>query len=95
MPVLSPGIPVNITEEDFRKKWPLTYIDMIKKCREIYSDFKQNDKFNAIVRRIKVEGKMCREKKLDIHNLKSPKKTFYSSNVFKEFDKEYTRIKKQ
>lgn len=89
------GIPVNITEEDFRKKWPLTYIDMIKKCREIYSDFKQNDKFNAIVRRIKVEGKMCREKKLDIHNLKSPKKTFYSSNVFKEFDKEYTRIKKQ
>lgn len=87
------GIPVKISEEDFRKKWPLTYNDMLKKCREIYSDFKQNAQFYAILRRIKAEGKMCSEKKLDIHNPKSPKTTFYSSNVFKEFDKEYSRRK--
>lgn len=85
------GIPINLTEEDFRKRYPLTYIDVTTKARTRYSDFKQDRKFNKIMSIIKNNIKLFYERKLDDNNPKSQKKGFYSSNIWQELDKIYTK----
>ena len=85
------GVPVFLSEEDLRKRFPLLYKDVCNKCRELYSDFKQNNQFNFVMRQIKNNDKLCHVHKLDSTNPKSPKTILYSSNIFKELDKNYTR----
>lgn len=85
------GLPITLSEEDIRKRYPLTYNEMRQKCRELYSDFKQNANFYAVMREIKANKKLCHVRKLDSKNPKSPAKPLFSSNVFKEMDKHYTR----
>ncbi len=85
------GIPINLTEEDFRKRYPLTYKDVTNKARTRYSDFKQDRKFNKMMSIIKNNVKLYYERKLDDNNPKSQKKGFYSSNIWQELDKIYTK----
>ena len=88
------GIPISLTEENLRRQFPLSYDDVCVKCREIYFDFKQNNVFHSIMKGIKANDKLCHVRKLDMDNPKSAKKPLFSSNVFKELDKHYTRKKK-
>ncbi|MBR3571842.1 MAG: DUF3644 domain-containing protein [Bacteroidales bacterium] len=85
------GIPVEIKEEDFRKRFPLSYTALCEKCSTRYTDFKRNKRFNDVMRTIKTDSKLCHTRKLDDANPKSVKQQFYSSNVFKELDKVYTK----
>ena len=85
------GIPVVITEEDKSKSYPLRYSDVVKKCQERYSDFKQKREFYDIMREIKKNEKLTYTRKLDKSNPKSQKKDFFNSNIFAELDKYYTK----
>jgi len=85
------GLPIALSEEDIRKRFPLTYDEMCNKARTLYCDFKQNNGFYKVMREIKANNKLCHERKLDSSNPKSPRKPFFSTNVFKELDKYYTR----
>lgn len=85
------GVPVNMSEEDFRKRYPLTYKEVVKKARSLYSDFKQGSAFNEIMKKIKTNEKLYYERKLDAQNPKSQKKGFYSSNIWQELDNYYQR----
>lgn len=85
------GLPVILTEENLRKRFPLLFKDVCKGCVERYVDFKQNRRFNDIMKRIKTNEKLCHIRKLDKSNPKSPQTKFYSTNVFQELDKDYTR----
>jgi hypothetical protein len=85
------GVPINVTEEDIRKKFPLTYDEVRLKAKERYSDFKQNQEFNKLMKKIKKDEKLHHERKLDPDNPKSMKKPFYSTNIWKELDKHYTK----
>ena len=87
------GVPITLSEENIRKRFPLSYDEVCEKCRDLYLDFKQNDHFYAIMRGIKADEKLCHVRKLDMNNPKSPKKPLFSSNVFKELDQHYTRKK--
>ncbi len=85
------GLPITLSEEDIRKRFPLSYDKVCGKCRKLYSNFKQNTEFYTIMKRVKANEKLCFVRKLDLDNPKSPKKPLFSSNVFKEFDKYYER----
>lgn len=87
------GVPITLSEENIRKRYPLSYDEVCEKCRDLYSDFKQNDSFYARMRVIKANNKLCHVRELDMNNPKSPKKPLFNSNVFKELDKYYTRKK--
>lgn len=87
------GMPVNITEEDNRKKFPLTHGEIVSRCRTRYSDFKQNQDFNNRMKDIKKNNKLCYNRRLDSHNPQSQSKWFYSSNIWKELDAHYTKNK--
>lgn len=83
------GIPIIISEENIRKKFPLTYDEVIKRAKNKYSDFKQGKNFNELMKTIKLNPKMYHERKLDPNKAKSLKKGYYSSNIWIEFNKFY------
>jgi len=85
------GVKVELTEENIKSKFPLSYKEMTNRCRNRYSDFKQDSKYNGLVKEIKKNEKLCKIRPLYIDNPKSPKAYYYSSNVFQTFDKSYTR----
>jgi len=85
------GFPIMMREEDIKKKFPLSYKDVWTKCMTRYSDFKKNNKFNGIMKRIQANEKLTHTRKLDVDNPKSVKQMFYSTNIWKELDKEYTK----
>lgn len=85
------GIPITIKEEDIKKRFPLSHRDIMNQCARRYVDFKANNRFHSIMKVIKADDKLTHERKLDADNPKSPKKCFYSTNVWKVFDKEYTK----
>ncbi|CVG72111.1 Protein of uncharacterised function (DUF3644) [Serratia marcescens] len=83
---------IQIVEEDALKNHPHTYNEICTIIRKRYRDFKQNSKFNELMRDMKKQGdKFCRERKLDPKNPKSIHKIFYSSRVIDELDKHYHR----
>ncbi|MDI3495898.1 MAG: hypothetical protein PWQ72_2025 [Pseudothermotoga sp.] len=85
------GLPVNLTEEDFNKKYPHTFQFVCDKCRKRYVDFKKNSDFYSIMRSIKNNPALFHERELEPGNPKSLKKTFYSSNIWKILDQHYRR----
>ena len=86
------GFPVMVREEDIKKRFPLSYTDVWQKCKIRYSDFKKDNKFNEIMKRIKANDKLTHVRKLDADNPKTMKKMFYSTNIWKELDKVYTKV---
>lgn len=88
------GTPVTLSEEDIRQRFPYSYMDVCTKAKERYSDFKRGSGFNAIMKEIKREGKLCFQRKLDTSNPKSPNQYFYSTNIWQKLDLKYTRKSK-
>lgn len=81
-------------EQLFANKYQLSYTeDLIPKLKEKYSDFKLDKKFWDLKRELEKDKAYCGERFLDIKRKKGATKKFYSSEIFKEFDKEYSRKK--
>lgn len=85
------GISVSLSEEDIKKKFPHTYAEIIKKCKERYTDFKCGKVFNARMKELKSNDKIAYNRKLYPNNPKSQIATLYNGNIFQELDKYYTR----
>lgn len=85
------GIPVTLTEEDIRNRFPMTTKQLTDSAKKRYSDFKQDRKFNNLMKTIKENEKLCYIRQLDPENEKSNKKPFYGTNIWKELDKHYNK----
>lgn len=85
------GIPITLTEEDIRNRFPMVTKQLTDTAKNRYSDFKQDKRFNDLMKSIKSNDKLCYVRQLDPENVKSNKKPFYSTNVWQELDKKYTR----
>jgi hypothetical protein len=87
----SEAIQINIKEEDSLKNYPFDYDRLTEMLRDRYSDFKSNQKYHLVRKPLKSVKKYCKTRLLDPNNAKSPKKDWYSSEVFKVFDKHYSK----
>ena len=86
------GIPIKIdSEEVFKKKYPLDYNTFIEKCRDRYANFKTNQAFHDLKNKLCSEKDLKKARYLDHTNNKGIKKDYYSSNIFKELDKYYSK----
>ena len=85
------AIKINIQEEDALKNYPYDYDKLTIALKNRYSDFLINNKFHRLKKQMRGSKKYCKTRLLDPNNSKSPKKDWYSSEVFKEFDKYYTK----
>lgn len=83
---------IRIEEQSlFLTKYKLTYSDVVDDCRILYSDFKQNAKFNRIMSDLKSNDNYHKKRYLDIINKTGSGKDFYSSDIFNELEKHYTK----
>lgn len=85
------GIKVTLTEDDIRRRFPLDTNKLTENAKKRYVDFKQDKRFHGLMKNIKSNDKLCYTRKLDPENIKSGKKLFYSTNIWQELDKEYTK----
>lgn len=86
------GIPITLTEEDIRIRFPMDTRKLTNIAKNRYSDFKQDKKFNDLMKSIKANDKLCYVRKLDPENIKSNKKPYYSTNIWQVLDKNYSQI---
>jgi len=83
---------LQISEEDALKSYPHTYDEVCKILRNRYKNFKQNNEFYAIKKKLEAQGeRICKERRLDPKNPKSIYKIFYHSRIIEEFDKYYEK----
>lgn len=86
------GAPVfQDTEEVFKNKYPLDYQTLLSQLQVRYTDFVQNKAFHKFKKEICTHPEFSGERYLDYEKMSGTKKTYYSSNIFKEFDKHYTK----
>ena len=82
---------VRLDEEQVLLRYPLSYREMVDKCRERYSDFKTTSKFHELKKKMAEDSRFAHTRLLDPKKPNSGKKTFYSHAILQEFDKHYTR----
>ena len=87
----SSALPVNLTEEDIRERYPWDYATLTDRCRERYEDFKVNEPYHTIRRSLALDERFGRVRLLDPGNAKSAKKPFFNPNIMAELDKHYTK----
>ena len=85
------ALPVKVTEEDIRRKYPWDYKTLTDKCRARYRDFKVDARYHCIRKRLESDSRYGHPRFLDPGNPRSQKKPFFSPNIVKEFDGEYRR----
>lgn len=84
------GLPIKIdSEEVFKGKYPLSYEQLLEKLKGKYKNFKQNKDFYDIKKRLEKDEKYAGVRYLDYYEQKGMKKTYYSTEIIKEFDKKY------
>ena len=84
---------VRLSEEDLMDKYPWTYDVLTTRLKKRYSDFKINQKYHMLRKRLAQDERFCRER---LHNPSTPhgsKMPLFNSNILKEFDEVYTKIK--
>lgn len=77
---------VQLSEEDISDKYPWNYDVLTTRCSKRYSDFKINTKYHKLRKKFELDQIYAYQRLLDPSNPNSSKKTFYNSNILKEFD---------
>ncbi len=85
------AIKINVQEEDVLKNYPFDYGKLTTALRKRYSDFVENQSYHNLRKPLMKNKKYCKTRLLDPTNTKSIKKDWYSSEIFKEFDKHYKK----
>jgi hypothetical protein len=84
------AIPVTVSEEDIRKRYPWDAADLKQKLKNRFIDFKENPKYHALKKKFAANPQYMNTRYLDPGNPKSSRKDFYNPNILREFDKNYT-----
>ena len=85
------ALPVKLTEEDIRERYPWDYTTLTKRCKSRYDNFKTNPNYHKIRKGLETDERYARPRFLDPGNTKSAKKTFFNPNIMLEFDKHYNK----
>lgn len=87
-----PGsVPIVVTEEQTLVAYAWRYPVLCQRLAERYSDFKVNEKYHRIRRRLERDTRFCKARRLDPDNPGSTTKNFYNPNIIAEFDRHYTK----
>jgi hypothetical protein len=81
---------VRLSEDTILSIFSETYADIVANARKKFSDFKQNPRFNGIMRRLKEDPNIKVSRSLDPRNPKSSQQNFYHKRIYAELAKFYT-----
>jgi len=83
-------LPVVVDEKDIRKFYPYDYKQLTAELKKRYLNFKENQDYHNLRKKLKSKRDYCFTRSLDTTNPKSAKKDFYSKEIIKKFDEFYT-----
>jgi len=85
---------VKIDEESlFKSYYTETFHQVVENSRILFIDFKQNSRFNKIMRSLKNDPKLYKKRYLNIQKESGSYKGFYSKKVYEKLEKHYTKRK--
>lgn len=88
----APKVRLEITDQEFKKKWPWTYEKLTKELKKKFTSFKVNSDFHGFRRIIMKENmSMWQERYLDIEKQQGSSKVYYSPRIIKQFNKYYKK----
>ncbi len=82
---------MNVREESLLETYPYDTGDLVKKLKERYANFKQDRTFQKYKKPLEDDPKYCRRRLYNPKRAGSGYKNFFSTEVFKVFDKHYTK----
>ena len=85
------ALPVRLTEEQIRERYPWDYAMLTDRLRNRYDDFKENQQYHEIRKSLQGDERFGRIRYLDPGNPKSTTKPFFNPNIMFALDKYYTR----
>ena len=85
------AVPVQLTEENIRERYPWDYRTLTAKCRQRYADFKENSQYHGIRKGLENDQRDSRRRLLDPDNPNGTSKVFFNPNILGEFDKHYAK----
>ena len=88
------AIPIVLSDEQIRDKYPLSYDELTKKLCQRYIDFKQDKKYHSLRKNLQQDQRFGHVRRLDPSNPRSSAKPFFSEAIISEFDKHYTLVQK-
>lgn len=78
-----------VDESNITALFPLRYTNVCTRCRESIPGFKQDKRFNEIMKKLKQNKAFCHERKLDPANPRTTKTHLYSEGIVLEIQKLY------
>jgi hypothetical protein len=84
---------VQLTEAQFKEKYPLNYRALTKECKGRYDGFSANKRYHSIRIPLKTDKRYCHIRALDPSNPKSLEQVWFSRAIFNVLDAHYV-IKK-
>lgn|GEM_PF-1674993 len=73
------AVKIQLTEDEFRRRWPHDYDKMVTLVRKRVPTVRVNREFHAAVKALRGNERFARDRRLDLNNPKSTtKKTYYS-----------------
>lgn len=85
------ALKVELTEKQFKDRYPFDYRELTNQCRRRYQDFKENQEYHDIRKPLQNDPVYCMQRHLDPDNPNSTSKTWYSQSVLSILDRYYTR----
>ena len=82
---------IQLSDEQFKQRYPLSYESLTNKCKERYKNFTANQTYHDLRKPLIENSKYCGTKKLDSDNPKSLKKDGYSEAILTFFDQHYIK----
>jgi hypothetical protein len=86
---------VFLSEDDFTDKYPWDYDILSTRLSMRYSNFKMNARYHELRKQLEQDKRFAYERLLNPKNQNGGKKTFYSPNIQREFDKHYSKVNSQ
>jgi hypothetical protein len=92
-PLNPKSIPIKYdSDEQFARKYPWSYKDdLFPRLKDRYKDFRADKKYNILKATLEKNLAYCGKRYLDINKKKGQSRKFYSTEIFKELDKHYTK----
>jgi len=81
---------VYLSDEELKKRYPLTFDEFVTLCEKRYSDFVRNQKFYDLKAKYESDLKYCYPRSLNLNGGGSIRK-YYSTAILNEFDKVYEK----
>ena len=86
------ALPVQLTEESIRKRFPWDYKTLTDRCRTRYKEFKVDSRYHTTRKELEKDIRYAHPRFLDPGNSKSSKKIFYSPDIVAALDANYDRL---